>query len=227
MPIFQSSAVGPPQVGVPSTNKSIMGKDDFLKLLTKQLRYQDPLEPMKGAEFATQLAQFSSVEQLNNISTSLIESINANYMLTQAINNGLSAGFVGKQVRASGDTFRLIGAGDDRQVKLGYELASAATTVKVVIKDDQGRIVRTLQGMGGNKGENTFTWDGKNDNGEDLPDGSYTFSVEAKGANNSSIDASTYFYGKVSGVRFTAEGTKFVINGQEVLLSSILEVLEG
>jgi flagellar basal-body rod modification protein FlgD len=148
-------------------------------------------------------------------------------MLTQAINNGLSAGFVGKQVRASGDTFRLTGAGDDRQVKLGYELASAATTVKVVIKDDQGHIVRTLQGMGGNKGENTFTWDGKNDDGEDLPEGSYTFSVEAKGANNSSIDASTYFFGKVSGVRFTAEGTKFVINGQEVLLSSILEVLEG
>jgi len=89
MPIYESQAVGVGQTTQTAANKSVLGKDDFLKMLVQQLRYQDPLNPMKGDEFATQLAQFSSVEQLNNINTSLTDSLNANYMLTQAINNGL------------------------------------------------------------------------------------------------------------------------------------------
>lgn len=228
MPIYQTTAVGPPQVGSAATNKGVMGKDDFLKLLTNQLRYQDPMNPMKGAEFASQLAQFSSVEQLYNISTSLTESINANYVLTQAINNGLSAGFVGKEVRASGDTFRMTEPGDGlRNAKLGYTLGSAANSVVVKIKNERGEVVRTLQATGTSKGDNSFSWDGTDDGGVDVPGGKYTFSVEAKDSENKNIGSSTYFFGRVSSVRFTVDGTKFVINGQEVFLGSILEILEG
>jgi flagellar basal-body rod modification protein FlgD len=228
MPILQSTAVGPPQIGGANANKGVMGKDDFLKLLTNQLRYQDPMNPLKGAEFASQLAQFSSVEQLSNMNTLLTESINANFILTQAINNGLSAGFVGKEVRASGNSFTLGPPGDGlREVKLGYTLASAAQTVKVVIKDEQGRVVRTMSVTGTSKGDNTFTWDGTTDTGEDVPAGKYTFSAEAKGTDGKAIDASAFLFGRVSAVRFTTEGTKFVINGQEILLGDILEILEG
>lgn len=228
MPIYQSTAVGPPQVGRSGTNKSVLGKDDFLKLLTNQLRYQDPMNPMKGAEFASQLAQFSSVEQLSNISNSLADSINANYVLTQAINNGLSAAYVGKEVRAINDTVKLGPPGDGlRTVKLGYTLASAANTVKVVIKDAQGHVVRSMPVTGTDKGDNTFTWDGRNDDGGDVPAGKYTFSVEAKDANNKTIAASQFTFGRVTSVRFTPDGTKFVINGQEISLGNILEILEG
>lgn len=228
MPIFQSTAVGPAQTGTASTSKGVLGKDDFLKLLTNQLRYQDPLNPMKGAEFASQLAQFSSVEQLSNISASLTESINVNYVLTQAINNGLSAGFVGKEVRAAGDAFKLTEPEDGvRNVKLGYNLASAANTVTVKIMNERGEVVRTLRTTGMSKGDNSFTWDGTNDSGADVPGGKYTFSVEAKDTTNQSITASKFLFGRVSAVRFTADGTKFVINGQEILLGDILEILEG
>lgn len=227
MPIYQSTAVGPPQIGGASTRKSALGKDDFLKLLTNQLRFQDPTNPMKGNEFAAQLAQFSSVEQLSNISEALDASINANYILTQAINNGLSAGFVGKEVRATGDTVTLGPPGDGlRSVKLGYSLGAAANSVVVKIKNERGEVVRTLR-TGTAKGDNTFTWDGTNDAGEDVPEGKYTFSVEAKDANNHVLDVSKFMFGRVAAVRFTTEGTKFLINGQEVLLGNILEVLEG
>jgi flagellar basal-body rod modification protein FlgD len=232
MPIYQTASVGPPQIGGQTKKDgSKLGKDEFLKLLTNQLRYQDPTNPMKGAEFASQLAQFSSVEQLTNISGSLEQSIEANYVLTQAINNGLSAGFVGKEVRATGDSFNLSQASDDtsRNVKLGYTLDKAASSVVVKIKNAQGAVVRTMNSTGTNMGENSFTWDGTDGNTPpvDLPAGKYTFSVEAKDSESKSIASSTYFFGKISAVKFTTEGTKFVINGQEVSLGSILEVLGG
>jgi len=232
MPIFQATGVGPPQVRNARTGNNALGKDDFLMLLTNQLRFQDPMNPLKGTEFATQLAQFASVEQLNNISSSLAESINANYVLTQAINNGLSAGFVGKEVRALSDTFRLRAPAErTRDIKLGYTLPSAATSVVVKIKDESGRVVRTLNVTGTAQGDNTFTWDGRTDPNifpnDEAPAGTYTFVVEARDANNAMLNVSTFMYGTVSAVRFAAEGTKFVINGQEILLGNILEVLEG
>ncbi|HXF99397.1 MAG TPA: FlgD immunoglobulin-like domain containing protein [Bacteroidota bacterium] len=231
MPVYQATGVGPPQVRN-SRMGNVMDKDAFLMLLTNQLRFQDPMNPMKGTDFATQLAQFASVEQLNNISNSLTDSINANYVLTQAINNGLSAGFVGKEVRATGDTFNLGEPGEHvRTIKLGYTLPSAASSVVVKIKDQSGRVVRTLHVNGTAKGDNTFTWDGRTDPNifpnNEAPAGTYSFVVEARDASNNTLTASLFMYGVVSAVRFTADGTKFVINGREVLLGNILEVLGG
>jgi len=223
MPTVQSATDTTPttttQNGQPT---NVLGKDDFLKLLTMQLKNQDPLNPMDGTQFASQLAQFSSVEQLSNINTTLQQSIDANYLLSQSINNALAATFVGKDVRASGDTVHF----DGTPTELGYTLPSAAETVTVTIRDASGAVVRTMTSAGREEGDNTLTWDGKDDDGVTLGAGQYTFSVSAKDSNGASLTATTFFKGRVSGVRFKSDGTVFVVDGTEVKLSSILEILE-
>ena len=203
---------------------SILGKDDFLKLLTMQLKNQDPLNPMDGTQFASQLAQFSSVEQLSNINATLQQSIDANYLLSQSIGNGLAATFVGKDVRATGKTLHFDGT---TPARLGYSLPSAADSVTVKIYDDSGNLVKTLTDTGKSVGDNSLAWDGTNDQGQVLNAGKYTFTVEAKDGSGGTIVASSYIEGRVSGVRFKSDGTVFVVDGEEVKLSDILEIMEG
>jgi flagellar basal-body rod modification protein FlgD len=217
-------SVGGAITGYGGGTSGILGKDDFLKMLVMQLRFQDPLNPMNGTEFAAQLAQFSSVEQLANINSSLGASLDANYLMTQAITNSLSASLIGKDVKAAAETFRYGGTGD---IRLGYNLQSAVDHVTVKILDESGTVVRTITNSGTAKGDNTFTWDGLNDAGETAAAGNYHFTVEAADANGQAITSSRYLYGTVSGVRFKEDGSFFVVDGVEISFANILEILEG
>lgn len=219
----QTHSVGVSTVPKTSSSAGLLGKDDFLKLLVMQLRFQDPLSPMKGTEFAAQLAQFSSVEQLFNINANILQSIDVNALLSRSVNNALAATFVDKEVRASADAFQYNGSGD---VQLGYNLLSSADTVVVKVYDGAGTLVKTLTGTGMSKGDNTFTWDGKNEQGQPAAPGRYTFTVEAKDSNGASISASRFIFGVVTGVRFKADGTFFVVGGVEISLSDILEIMK-
>ena len=205
-------------------SQAILGKDDFLRLLITQLRYQDPLNPMKGTEFAAQLAQFSSVEQLANINSNLQANLEGTYLMTQAISNSLATTMIGKEVKAGISTLTFDGKGDAR---LGYTLSGAATSVTVKIYDSSGKLVRTMAGTGTASGDNTMTWDGTNDQGAALPAGSYGFEVIAQDANGASVRATPFITGAITGVRFRSDGTYFVVNGQEVPLSEIMEISGG
>ena len=100
-----------------------LGKDDFLKLLVKQLQNQDPMNPLDSSQFATQLAQFSSVEQLANINTNLEASISTNQLMAQSIGNSLASSMIGRDVKASGNTLQWNGTDE---VRFGYTLGSGS-----------------------------------------------------------------------------------------------------
>jgi flagellar basal-body rod modification protein FlgD len=213
-----SAATSAASAGV---STAILGKDDFLKLLIMQLRYQDPMNPMQGTEFASQLAQFSSVEQLQNINTNLTSSLDANSVMTQSINNALATTFIGKQVRAVTDTFRTTG----NPVSIGYTLPSGASTVSVTITDANGNTVRSINGLDSSKGEHTVKWDGKDDKGNTAPAGQYSFKITANDSSGKAVSLAQYVYGTVSAVKFSSSGTVFVVDGSDVPLSSIMEIM--
>lgn len=207
-----------------TAGSNMLAKDDFLKLLIVQLQNQDPLNPMEGTEFATQLAQFSSVEQLTNISDTLTDSLTVNQLMTQSIGNSLATTMIGKDVKATGNGFTITESGD---VSLGYTLGSDAATVTVKVFDQAGSLMRTMTITNAEAGDGTITWDGLTDNGSRVAAGRYSFTVSAADAAGTAITSSAYITGTISAVRFTTDGTVFVVGGLEIPLSQILEILNG
>ena len=223
MSIVQSSTNTTAGSATTRTPTQTLGKNDFLSLLITQMKNQDPLAPTSGTEFASQLAQFSSLEQLTNIDSDLQQSLSSNAVMSSSITNALSATFIGKDVRAATSTFQYNGTGE---VQLGYSLTAPATSAVVTICDSAGNVVKTIKG-GTVTGDNTLTWDGTNDAGALVGSGSYSFKIQANDSSGAAQDATSYIYGTVSGVRFKSNGTVFVIDGVEVSLGSILEIMQG
>lgn len=202
---------------------SVLGKDDFLKLLTVQLQNQDPMTPMENHELVAQLAQFSSLEQLENMAKSLQNNLDLNLLLTQVLNNTAAAGLIGKQVVASGDQVALTEAGS---ADLTFDLAEDATTVKVSIMDETGAVVRTLEVDGLEAGRNALTWDGTDEAGREVADGKYTFKVEAANADGEAVRATTLVLGEVVGVRFEDGQAMLLVGEMEVGIGDIIEIAD-
>ncbi len=199
-----------------------LGKNDFMTLLIEQMKNQDPLSPMDGTQFAAQLAQFSSLEQLQNLNDSMTQSINANLALTQSINNTLSTTLIGKEVKISGADITNSGQGS---IQLGYNLPSDASTVSINIYDSNGTLVKTMNDLPTAAGDNKLSWDFTDNSGNKVPNGNYTFEVKAKTTGGQDMTADIYKYGIISGVRYTSSGTKLLIDNAEYNLSDVTEIV--
>ncbi|MFQ6604288.1 MAG: flagellar hook assembly protein FlgD [Fidelibacterota bacterium] len=204
-----------------TARKSGIEMDEFLKLLLTELTNQDPTAPADSEAFAAQLAQFTSVEQLASIDSNIQYGVDMDLVLSQTINNTLAATAIGKSARADGN---LITYGVDGQASLSFDLSGDASAVKISIMDDEGAVIRVIEESGMQRGEHTFTWDGKNNNGTTMPEGNYTFSIEAADPNGNSIQATPFVQGIINGVRYEDGSAVFLIGSQEIPFSSILEI---
>ena len=217
MSVVGIDAAGSSGSALSAPTSNILGKDDFLTLLVTQLQHQDPLNPQDSTEFTAQLAQFSSLEQLGNVNDNL------EYLKLAMIaaNNSEAVALIGKQIIAAGNTIQL---DNGAAVACNFELAGGASAVAVNIYDANGNFMRTFEGGALSAGAHALEWDGKDSEGNSVPDGAYTFEVLAVDYNNQMVNATTFTTGNVSGIVFRNNLTYLVTGSQEISIGDVIKV---
>jgi len=194
-----------------TSTKTILGKDEFMKMLIAQLKHQDPLNPMDGTAFTAQLAQFSSLEQLQNINTQLSSFTKQQQSLgnTQAVN------LIGREVLAKGDTIVAQG----KPVDLSYVLNSDAAQGLVRIYNANGELVDALTFKNQKQGMNTLAWTPPSST-----TGSCTFEVSATDSAGKSVGADAMVQGEVTGVNYRDGATYLSVGGREISFGDVVSV---
>jgi len=204
-----------------SLGNSSMKKDEFLKLLVEQLKHQDPMSPMNSQDFASQLAQFSSLEQLTNMSGMMEESMQVDLMLTQAINNTMATTFIGKGVSASGNRIYYV---KDQPVEISFQLNRQAEKVSINILDNAGNVINEIKLGATSKGIHHVDWNGENLNGRSVPQGEYDFQIIAEDSNGDSVDYVPMINGIITGIKYTDGTAVFVVNDKEIPFNQVIEI---
>lgn len=200
-----------------SSTADAFDMNSFLTLFLTQLKCQDPTNPMQSYELASQLAQFSTVAKLTEATTALdnLESY------ASAINNADMASLVGKTVSAAKSTIDVSsGSASD----LSYQLSSAGD-VTITIKDSDGNTVYTETKSSQSAGSYNVGWNGKNQSGDTVSDGSYTCEVQSVDSSGSSSTLTTSVQGQVYACNLNATSPYFILSdGTKVAAADVVVV---
>jgi flagellar basal-body rod modification protein FlgD len=172
-----------------ASNRIANNFQDFLKLLTTQLQNQDPTAPLDTNQFTQQLVQFAQVEQQLATNSNLENLIN----LQGTAQLTAITPLIGRTVEVDGSALPL----QRGEAAGSYTLTTPTTETAITITNAAGRVVRTAAGET-RPGTHGFVWDGKDNNGTQLPDGVYTLTVTGQ-TGSSTIAAPTTVYGRVTG----------------------------
>ncbi|CAI8838077.1 MULTISPECIES: flagellar hook assembly protein FlgD [Pseudomonas] len=187
-----------------ATGSKALGKDAFLQLLVTQLKNQNPLEPQDNGEFVAQLAQFSSLEGITTLNDT-VTGLASNYNSSQALQ---ASSLVGRSVIAPGDKAVV---DTTKSLSGTVVVPSSVASATLKITDSAGKTVRTID-LGSQKAGNaSFIWDGKNDAGETVAAGTYTFGATTT-IDGKSVALITNLPATVNSVTISQTGGELMLN---------------
>ncbi|MCY1404475.1 Basal-body rod modification protein FlgD [compost metagenome] len=187
-----------------SAGSNNLGKDSFLQLLVTQMNNQNPLEPQDNTAFVSQLAQFSSLESMQNLDGTLGSFYSA-FQSSQALQ---ASSLVGRSVIVASDKAQLE-SGESLDGSFAMPASGDGVTVKIY--DESGELVRTLD-LGTQKaGSADFSWDGKDEDGNFVSGGIYKFKASAS-FDGTSVDLATYLPATVNSVTLGQNGEGMILN---------------
>ncbi|MBY7789791.1 flagellar hook assembly protein FlgD [Vibrio fluvialis] len=178
-------------------NDSTSLQNEFISLMVAQIQNQDPLNPLDGTEYVGQLAQFSQVQSMENMSSLMQNSM----VLLDNMQVLSTAGLVGQTVYVSGNEFELTDAPQSGKVELDY----ASSQVNLIIADEFGQTTKLPLGAHP-AGDVDFTIDPE---ALGLKSGNYTVSVEVQ---DGQLSPNVLLAGTVEQVRIPSTGGSAMVN---------------
>jgi len=188
-----------------SKKKSTLDQADFMRLMTEQLRHQDPLKPMDNTQMVAQMAQLSQVQgitDLNNTVKGFQDSMSSDQILR-------GAALVGHEVLVPSEKLALEKEGD----VTGMVAAPGAGFVTVDITDANGVKVNQISVEAKASGEVTFDWDGKDANGNRMAEGTYTIAASHTDTAGTKTKLNTYVQAPVESVTVGTDGLYLNLKG--------------
>ena len=191
--------------------------DAFLRILTTQLQNQNPLEPLDTNEFTAQLVQFSQVEQ--SIKTN--DNLEAVVQLAAAAAATNAVGFIGKTVSVQTTQAVL----SDGNANWQYDSGKASSDATFTIRDAAGNIIwqgsrEVVAGQG------SFTWDGRDNDGNEADDGTYSLSIEARDSEGIVIPVGISSNARIDGVDFAGNEPVLMAGDTRILMSDISRIFD-
>lgn len=196
--------------------KSVLGKDDFMKLLLLELKYQDPTSPMDSEKILTQTSQLASLESAENTNKSL--SALATSLAASMQLSGISA--IGK-IADTGSNAVALTKGQNVDFQLYFP--DKVTTGSINIMDVDGKVLRTMKVGATDAGVAKYTWDGKGNDGSTLSEGTY-YVDSSYAKTDGSTGTSRIGRYPIESIKFDAGKTFAKLGTSYVDFSSIKEI---
>ncbi len=202
---------------------SILGKDDFMKLLLTELQHQDPTSPMDSDKILQQTSQLASLEtqeKTNKALEALTESFKQN-------KNFAAVSAIGKYAKLE-NKIDLSQNNEGKLNPVSFELnfKEDIKSGQIEIYDEKNNLVKTLDIKEDKKGKHSYIWDGLTNAGENAKTGKYT--VRANYYNPDGVKLSAEFNSyKIESVKFEDEKTYLKLNGNFIPFDKVQEIYEG
>ena len=202
-----------------STDSTALDSTAFLELFLVQLENQDPTDPMDTNDLSSQLCSYSQLEQAMLTNDYLSEQ--SGYQ--QAMFNAEAAQLIGESIVIEGNS---INKEDGEIGSIVLELDSALSDATISIFDEEGNQVATLNAEDLSEGMNTINWDGLGDDGQEVEDGEYTYTVATTSSENADVGITSYMTSEVLSVLFQDnEALLLTASGDEVNYTDVTQVM--
>ncbi len=200
------------------TASNKLDKQAFLLLLITELKNQNPLDPMDNKDFIAQLTQFSTLEQITNMTQSIQDFL----ALQKGALQAQSASLIGKYAVVQTNQIAVKNGSAESIV---FELDQAAPVV-VRIYDSNGNLVKEATSGSLDAGAHAYVWDARDNSGLPVPDGTYSYTVSKINPDGSETEIGGVESGKIESVKFKNNQIYVYINSKEYPLASIVEILQ-
>jgi flagellar basal-body rod modification protein FlgD len=188
----------------------------FLTILTTELKNQDPTSPLDTTQFTNQLVQFSNLEQSMSANSKLQSLVDS----TKTGQTTAALGYLGHTVTALGNSLALDGSSGGN---IQYTLAGTAGQVTVSIVNAAGQTIGQVSGTT-TAGSNVLAFDGKDAQGNYLPAGTYTYTVQAVDTGGNAVTSTPYISGTVTGIDTASGSTTLHLGSISVDASKVISV---